>query len=268
MNRDQFLKYANQRLDYIESTQRYLDSQAFEPYNMYKEAGAWDTIAHFAGDVGGKLFTNNLGSGLASVGKLLRSKPVYSASGKLLNSGATNSLLSRVGRQIGMAGLKLRRMGLHQHTRYLNDVGFVNSAVREGAKKMPLLWKLGNKAKSWAPGLTAGAAVAAGTLGVPGFKQLNNVTSYTTLDGLASKGLSYASDKIVGGINTIKNKAIDGAERAAMQTAQEMANGIYNQGRMAHMYGAMDPEAFRDRLLEQAQSGIRDRFTQLRGGQA
>lgn len=61
-----------------------------------------------------------------------------------------------------------------------------------------------------------------------------------------------------------KNQAINAAESASRQTADAIAQGIQDQGRLALMYGAMTPEGFAQKLRERANTQITDRFRDIR----
>lgn len=76
--------------------------------------------------------------------------------------------------------------------------------------------------------------------------------------------LNLGSKAVGGAVDFGKNKAIDVAEAASRQTAESIAQGIQDQGRLAMLYGAMTPEGFAQKLRNQANDKITDRFRDIR----
>lgn len=274
---EDFIKYASPQIDFIEEAQAYLDSVRYAPYNMYgmeKEAGwGWikpvgnffknNIVGQTAASTFNNLITRPMGKTITTIGHWFRKKPVYNSLGMMMKPGNSSTLIGRLGRTLERTGRQMGAISRSADANLLNRLGHVTG---DAAKNLGFWGKTLNGAKGAVPGALGIGGFVAGAMGVPGLKQLTDLSNYTTGYGLVNTGINWAGDKISQGIGSIKEKAMQGAEEAAMRTASEMANGIYEQGRLGHMYGAIDPEGFRAKLLEQAQQGIRDKFTQLRGG--
>lgn len=269
---EDFIKLASPYLDYIENSQRYLDAVADEPYNKYFQEGmdkeamsVLRPLGHAAMSTLHGMVTHPIGGTLRTLGKWMIKRPQLSRNGKrIIDAGNLDKWTGKLGMRLAGAGAKMQRAAKHADIRLLNDLGYKTG---QAAENLGFWGRQGNRLKRAVPfSLTTGGFLA-GAAGVPGFEQAMNAGWYLTPLGAGVEGVSWAGDKVMQGIGSIKEKAMQGAESAAMATAQEIANGIYNQGRMGHMYGVWSPEGFRDRLLEQAQQGIKDRFTQLRGGE-
>lgn len=74
----------------------------------------------------------------------------------------------------------------------------------------------------------------------------------------AEKGINWAGNKV-------RDVALNAAESAAHFTADELANGISDSGRLAFLYGAVSPEAYTARLRAMAHQSIADRIAAERG---
>lgn len=277
---EDFIKYASPQIDFIEDAQAYLDATRYAPHNMYgmEKDAAWlkpigqavsgffrnNIVGQTAASTFSNMITKPMGSTVSALGKWMIKRPELARmGGRVLNPGNLDKWTGKLGMRLAKFGLGMQRAGKHADIRLLNRLGHLTG---DAAKNLGFWGKTLNGAKGILPGALGFGGFTAGVMGVPGFKQLTDLSNYTTGYGLVNSGINWAGDKISQGIGSIKEKAMQGAEDAAMRTAAEMANGIYEQGRLGHMYGAIDPEGFRSRLLEQAQQGIRDKFTQLRGG--
>lgn len=69
----------------------------------------------------------------------------------------------------------------------------------------------------------------------------------------AEKGISWAGNKV-------RDVALNAAEQSAHMTAEELAQGIQDKGRLAFLYGAISPEAYTAKLRAMAHQSIADRI--------
>lgn len=303
---EDFIKLASPHIEYIEESQAYLDSQRYAPYNSWPVEGidkeaTLRALGRTAANVGGTmlntLVTRPLAGTMKTLGRWFSRAPkvkltengnmIVTRPGNYVPGGAEKSMqqitnsagdvvgemtkaktttAGRIGHWLTRRGTELGRWGNRSRQKLLRQMNYVNPKNEKAMEELGFWGRMGNRAKGAVPATLGGSALVAGAMGVPGFKQAFDVGWYGTPVGLTMEGINMASDKIGQGIGAIKEKAMQGAEEAAMRTAQEIANGIYDQGRMGHLYGVIDPDGFKERLLTQAQQGIRDKFTQLRGG--
>lgn len=294
---EDFIKLASPHIEYIEESQAYLDSQRYAPYNSWPEEGIdkeamlralGRTAMNMGGTMLNSLVVNPISRTMKTVGGWLTKAPKVVVDGgnhmKVLRPGnyahhgvekvvdeagnvlAETTTRGKIGHWLARRGTELGRWGNRSKQKLLRQMNYVNPKNEKAMEELGFWGRMGNRAKGAVPATLGGSAFVAGAMGVPGFKQAFDVGWYGTPVGLTMEGINMAGDKIGQGIGAIKEKAMQGAEEAAMRTAQEIANGIYDQGRMGHLYGAIDPDGFKERLLTQAQQGIRDKFTQLRGG--
>lgn len=150
-------------------------------------------------------------------------------------------------------------------------------AARGGARN----WMLGKGLKwgtsvgvgaplvSVAPGLAAGATFGFDSNAANTISNVAGIADYPfrfmnpwglALEG-TMKGMEWGAGKIR---NLVVDNSLKAAEQAARETAEGIANGVQEKGRLGFLAGAFSPEYYANKIRSEASNQITDRMSALR----